>query len=41
MPSFSDSLRGYAFPVHQRDNFKCRYYGLDGTLSFPNWLSLS
>ena len=41
MPGFTDALRGYAFPVHRRDAFKCRYCGLDGTQSFANWLSLS
>lgn len=41
MPGFTDALRGYAFPVHKRDNFKCRYCGLDGSQSFANWLSLS
>ena len=41
MPSFTDALRGYAFPVHQRDNFVCRYCGLDGRASFGAWLSLS
>ena len=41
MAGFEDSLRGYAFPVHKRDGFKCRYCGLDGTQSFANWLSLS
>ena len=41
MAGFTDALRGYAFPVHQRDGFKCRYCGLDGTTSFANWLSLS
>jgi 5-methylcytosine-specific restriction endonuclease McrA len=41
MPGFTDALRGYAFAVHKRDAFKCRYCGLDGTLSFANWLSLS
>jgi hypothetical protein len=40
-PGFTDALRGYAFPVHERDNFKCRYCGLDGTASFATWLSLS
>jgi 5-methylcytosine-specific restriction endonuclease McrA len=40
MPGFTDALRGYAFEVHKRDRFKCRYCGLDGTLSFANWLSL-
>jgi hypothetical protein len=41
MAVFDDALRGYAFPVHQRDGFKCRYCGLDGTQSFSTWLSLS
>jgi hypothetical protein len=41
MPGFTDALRGYAFPIHKRDGFKCRYCGLDGTQSFANWLSLS
>ena len=38
---FGDALRGYAFPVHRRDNFCCRYCGLDGRAAFANWLSLS
>lgn len=41
MVSFSDSLRGYAFGVHQRDGFKCVYCGLDGSRSFDMWLTLS
>lgn len=41
MPQYSDALRGYAFPVHSRDGFKCRYCGLDGRESFSNWLCLS
>jgi len=41
MPSYTDSLRGYAFPIHQRDQFRCKYCGLDGTQSFENWLSLT
>jgi hypothetical protein len=41
MAKFTDALRVYAFRVHGRDNFRCRYCGLDGTLSFANWLSLS
>ncbi len=41
MAAFNDSLRGYAFPVHKRDNFKCRYCGADGTQSFDTWLTLS
>lgn len=39
--AFDDSLRGYAFPVHKRDGFKCRFCGLDGTESFENWIRLS
>jgi hypothetical protein len=38
---FTDALRGYAFAVHRRDCFRCRYCGLDGTTSFGSWLSLS
>jgi 5-methylcytosine-specific restriction endonuclease McrA len=41
MAGFTDALRGYAYPVHKRDGFNCRYCGLDGTQSFSNWLSLS
>ena len=41
MTKFDDSLRGYGFPIHQRDNFKCRYCGADGTKSFDTWLTLS
>ena len=41
MPKFDDALRGYASKVLQRDGFKCRYCGLDGTKSFSNWLCLS
>lgn len=41
MPGFTDALRGYAFEVHQRDHFRCRYCGLDGKHSFASWLSLS
>ncbi len=39
--TYSDSLRGYAYPIHKRDRFICRYCGLDGTSSFSDWLSLS
>jgi hypothetical protein len=38
---YGDALRGYAHAIHQRDNFTCRYCGLDGKLSFSAWLSLS
>jgi hypothetical protein len=41
MPSYTDSLRGYAFKVHQRDDFTCRYRGADGKRSFDTWLTLS
>lgn len=41
MPLFTDSLRGYAFPVHRRDDFTCRYCGLDGKKSLDHWLALS
>jgi hypothetical protein len=41
MPDYTHSLMGYAFPIHQRDCFRCRYCELDGTKSFENWLSLS
>ena len=40
MTKYDDALRGYAFPIHKRDGFKCVYCGLDGTL-WPNWLFLS
>jgi len=39
--SFTDALRGYALPVHQRDRFTCQYCGLDGTKAFELWLCLS
>jgi Fe-S oxidoreductase len=41
MASFNDSLRGYAFGIHQRDGFKCRYCGADGSKSFETWLTFS
>ena len=37
---FTDALRGYAFEVLQRDGFRCRSSGWDGSL-WPNWLFLS
>ncbi|MCH7997474.1 MAG: hypothetical protein IIB11_06860 [Chloroflexi bacterium] len=40
MTKFGDSLRGYAFQTHKRDNFVCVYCGLDGKV-WPNWLYLS
>ena len=41
MARFDDSLRGYAFPIHKRDGFKCQYCGVNGTNSFEIWLTLS
>lgn len=41
MSSFSDSLRGYGREIYQRDNFKCRYCGANGSKSFDTWLTLS
>jgi 5-methylcytosine-specific restriction endonuclease McrA len=38
---YSDSLRGYAFKVLERDGFKCVYCGLDGTASFDAWAAMS
>jgi hypothetical protein len=31
---------GYSKRILKRDEYKCRYCGLDGSLSFSNWLSL-
>jgi len=41
MAKFTDSLRGYAYKIHKRDGFICRYCGLDGKRSFNHWLALS
>ena len=41
MANFTDSLRGYGSKINQRDNFKCRYCGVDGKKSFDTWLILS
>lgn len=41
MPGFTDALRGYAYSVHNRDDFKCVYCGRDGKRSFEDWLTLS
>ncbi|MNR01427.1 hypothetical protein D3C85_1172310 [compost metagenome] len=41
MKKYSDSLRGYAFKVLERDGFKCVYCGLDGTASFDTWAAMS
>lgn len=40
MNKFQDSLRGYSFQVHKRDDFKCVYCGWDGK-KWPNWLYLT
>ena len=36
-----ESLRGYGFEIHKRDDFICRYCGADGKKSFEVWLTLS
>jgi HNH endonuclease len=41
MPTFTDSLRGYGRKIYERDNYICRYCGLDGRQSFDTWLSFS
>lgn len=41
MTKYDDALRGYAFPTHRRDHFRCRYCGADGTKCYDTWLSLS
>ena len=41
MPYYDDALRGYAAKILERDHYKCRYCGADGTQSFDTWLSLS
>ena len=38
--SFTDSLRGYTHPIHERDGYICVYCCWDGRL-WPNWLYLS
>jgi hypothetical protein len=40
MTRFDDALRGYAAKVLERDDWVCRYCGLDGK-QWPNWLYLS
>ncbi len=40
MATFNDALRGYAHKTLKRDDFVCRYCGLDGRI-WPNWLYLS
>ena len=39
--AFQNSLRGYSYPIHKRDGFKCCFCGLDGSKSFENWIRLS
>jgi hypothetical protein len=41
MVKYTDALRGYAFKVHRRDGFTCRYCGVNGTTSYDTWLTLS
>ena len=41
MATFDDALRGYARRILERDGFRCRYCGLDGSQSFSNWLALT
>jgi len=36
----SESLRGYGKEIHERDKWKCRYCGFDGS-EFDMWLLLS
>jgi hypothetical protein len=36
----SESLRGYAYATHKRDDFECVYCGMDGKI-WPNWLYLT
>lgn len=36
-----ESLRGYAYEIHKRDNFRCVYCGVDGKESFDVWLTLT
>jgi len=38
MASLGGSVGDYSFAVHKRDGFRCRYCGLDGSVSFTNWL---
>ena len=41
MTSFTDSLRGYGHRIYERDDYICRYCGVDGKKSFDVWLHLS
>jgi hypothetical protein len=40
MPTYTDSLRGYAAAILKRDGYVCTYCGLDGKV-WPNWLYFS
>ena len=41
MEKYTDSLRGYAYDIHKRDNFICQYCGVDGKKSCETWLTLT
>lgn len=41
MAEFTDSLRGYGRKIHERDNYTCRYCGINGKHSFEVWLTLT
>jgi hypothetical protein len=41
MEKYDDALRRYAFEVHKRDRFTCRYCGAYGTKLFETWLTLT
>ena len=41
MTQYTDSLRGYSYPIHKRDGFICQYCGLNGRRSLEAWLNLS
>lgn len=41
MAKFTDSLRGYASKILERDAYTCRYCGANGSKSFEVWLTLS
>jgi len=36
----SQSLRGYGYATHKRDDFVCVYCGMDGKI-WPNWLFMT
>ncbi len=41
MTHSDESLRGYGHKIHQRDDFTCRYCGVDGKACFDTWLTLT